>query len=96
MTNIRDKKAVAVSYDPSEDDAPMLVAKGKAYLAERIIEIANENGIYVHQDPNLVALLMEVELAENIPPQLYSVVAKVLAMVYRVNRKLGRDKGLVD
>lgn len=91
-----DKKAVAVRYDPQEDEAPALLAKGQGYLAERIIEIANEHGIFVHQDPNLVALLMEVELAENIPPQLYAVVAKVLAMVYRVNRKLGREKGMVD
>lgn len=96
MTEIPDKQAVAISYNPGEDPAPLLVAKGKGYLAERIIEIAKENGIYVHPDAALVELLMSVELSEAVPPQLYQVVASVLAMVYRTNKRLGREKGIID
>ena len=95
MTDPLMQKAVALRYDPDEDPAPVLVAKGKGYLAERIVKLAREHGIYVHPDANLVELLMAVELAETIPPQLYRVVAKVLAMVYRVNKKLAKDRGFM-
>jgi flagellar biosynthesis protein len=88
------KKAVALRYDPQQDSVPMLVAKGKGYMAERIIALAQEHGIHVQQDPNLVELLMGLELDEAIPPQLYQVVAKVLALVYRVNKELARARGI--
>jgi len=87
-------RAVALRYEPDKDAAPVLIAKGKGYVAERIIALAREHGIHVHPDPALVELLMEVELAEVIPPQLYQVVARILAMVYRVNRELARRKGM--
>ena len=88
------KQAVAIRYDPKQDVAPIVVGQGQGYLAERIVAIAKEHGIYIHNDPNLVALLMDVQLDEAIPPQLYQVVAKVLGMVYRVNRDLARQRGL--
>lgn len=89
------RQAVAVRYDPAHDIAPLVVGKGQGYIAERIIKLAREHGIYVHPDPNLVALLMDVQLDEAIPPQLYQVVAKVLGLVYRVNRDLARQRGLL-
>lgn len=87
-------KAVALRYDPQTDNVPVLVAKGKGYLAERIIAVAREHGIHVHQDPNLVDLLMGLQIEDAIPPQLYQVVARVLAMVYRVNKELARSRGI--
>jgi flagellar biosynthesis protein len=96
MKRLLDKKAVALRYDPASDPAPLLIAKGQGYLAQRIIELAREHEIYVHKDTNLVELLMAVELADVIPPQLYKVVAEVLAMVYRVNKSLARQKGILD
>jgi len=94
MSDILKKKAVALRYDPEEDRAPVLIAKGKGFIAERIIELAEEHGVYVHEDTDLVELLMDVELAETIPPQLYQVVSRILAMVYRVNKNLAKKKGL--
>jgi flagellar biosynthesis protein len=88
------KKAVALRYDPQEDSVPVLVAKGKGYLAERIIAIAQEHGIHVQQDPNLVDLLLGLEIEDAIPPQLYQVVARVLALIYRVNKDLARSRGI--
>ena len=93
MTDPPLKKTVALRYDPDQDKAPVLVAKGRGFVAERIIALAREHGIYIHEDPQLVDLLMDVELADNIPPQLYQVVARILAMVYRVNRDLARQRG---
>ena len=88
------RKAVALRYDPTQDSAPLLIAKGKGYLAEKIIELAHQHGIHVQSDPALVELLMDIDLSEQIPPQLYKVVSKVLATVYRVNKELAHKRGL--
>jgi len=88
------RRAVALRYDPATDSAPVLIAKGKGYLAEKIIELAKQHNIHVQADPVLVELLMELDLSQQIPPQLYKVVSKVLTTVYRVNQDLARKKGL--
>lgn len=68
--------AVALSYRDSE--APQVVARGYGETAERIIELARENGIFVHDSPELVGLLMQLDLDERIPPVLYEVIAQLL------------------
>ncbi|ANN78266.1 EscU/YscU/HrcU family type III secretion system export apparatus switch protein [Bordetella flabilis] len=75
--------AVALSYEEGET-APRVVAKGYGTLAETIIRTARENGMYVHQSPELVGLLMQVDLDAHIPPQLYLAVAELLAWLYRL------------
>lgn len=75
--------AVALAYR-SGDHAPKVVAKGRGLLAETIIERAKEAGVYVHESPELVAMLMQVDLDRNIPPQLYLAVAELLAWLYRL------------
>lgn len=75
--------AVALAYHTG-DSAPRIVAKGKGLIAEQIIERAKEHGIAVHESKELVALLMQVELDEHIPPALYRAVAELLAWLYRV------------
>lgn len=75
--------AVALAYH-SGDSAPRIVAKGHGLIAEQIIERAKEHGIAVHESKELVALLMQVELDEHIPPALYRAVAELLAWLYRV------------
>lgn len=77
--------AVALAYE-SQDGAPRVVAKGKGPLAETIIEKAREAGVFVHESPELVAMLMQIDLDARIPPQLYVAVAELLAWVYRVER----------
>jgi flagellar biosynthesis protein len=75
--------AVALTYRET-DEAPRVVAKGKGLLAQAIIEKAREAGIYVHESPELVALLMQVDLDQRIPSQLYVAVAELLAWLYRI------------
>jgi flagellar biosynthesis protein len=75
--------AVALAYH-SGDSAPRIVAKGHGLIAEQIIERAKEHGVAVHESKELVALLMQVELDEHIPPALYRAVAELLAWLYRV------------
>ena len=73
--------AVALTYD-SDDAAPRVVAKGYGTLAETIIRTAKENGLYVHESPELVGLLMQIDLDAHIPPQLYVAIAELLAWLY--------------
>ena len=77
------QSAVALTYH-DVDGAPRVVAKGRGALAETIIARAREAGVYVHESPELVAVLMQVDLDERIPPELYRAVAELLAWLYRL------------
>ena len=65
------QKAVALKYEKETDSAPKVIAKGKGKLAEKIIKIARENDIYIHNDPDLIEVLSHLDLNEEIPPDLY-------------------------
>ena len=82
--------AVALAYETG-DTAPKVVAKGRGLIAQEIITRAREAGVYVHESPELVSLLMEVDLDQRIPPALYVAVAELLAWVYRTEKKAGPD-----
>lgn len=79
--------AAAIRYTPN-DYAPRVVAKGRGAVAEAIIERARASGVYVHESPQLVALLMRVDLDSHIPPQLYMVIAELLVWLYRLDEEL--------
>ena len=83
------RHAVALRYDVQKDAAPRVVAKGAGLLADRIIEVAREHGVHVHEDPQMVAVLAKVKLDSPIPEELYRAVAEVLAFVYRLDRRMG-------
>lgn len=81
----RRARAVALAYEPG-DGAPKVVAKGRGLLAEEIIERAKAAGVFVHESPDLVNLLMQVDLDDRIPPNLYVAVAELLAWLYRLEQ----------
>jgi flagellar biosynthesis protein len=80
-------KAVAILYDENKGSAPQVVASGQGIIAEKIISTAEEAGIHIQEDPDLVELLAKVPLGDEIPVELYQTVAEVLAFVYQVNNK---------
>ncbi|MEF8698776.1 MAG: EscU/YscU/HrcU family type III secretion system export apparatus switch protein [Candidatus Accumulibacter sp. UW26] len=77
------RNAVALAYSEG-DQAPRVVARGRGLMAEQIIARAHEHGVYVHESPELVSLLMQVDLDQHIPPQLYLAIAELLAWLYRL------------
>jgi flagellar biosynthesis protein len=81
------RTAVALAYSAG-GSAPKVVATGKGVVADRIIEMAQQHGVFVHASPELVALLMDVDLDDRIPPNLYRVVAELLAWLYRIEAAL--------
>ncbi|MBW2245638.1 MAG: EscU/YscU/HrcU family type III secretion system export apparatus switch protein [Deltaproteobacteria bacterium] len=81
----RQDTAIALKYRPKSDSAPKVTAKGKGKVAEKIIEIAKKNNIYIHNDPDLIEILSQLDINDEIPPDLYIVAAELLAFVYSLN-----------
>ncbi len=80
------QKAVALSYQKG-DIAPQVIAKGQGYVAEKMLEVGSENKVPIIQDQKLVEELTRVDLGENIPKELYQVVAQVLVFVSNMDKK---------
>ena len=77
--------AIALAYS-GDESAPRVVAKGRGLVAQAIIERAHQHGVYVHESKELVALLIQVDLDQRIPPALYRAVAELLVWVYRLEQ----------
>ena len=83
----RFQKAVALRYRPDRDQAPKVSAKGSGRVAEKIIQLARDHGIPIHEDPALVEVLSQLDLHQEIPPTVYVVVAEILAFVYSLHQR---------
>jgi|HigsolmetaAR203D_1030402.scaffolds.fasta_scaffold13226_2 flagellar biosynthesis protein len=82
------RKAVALKYNPGEHTAPVVAAKGQGHVAERILELAREHGVPIQEEPSLVEVLSKLDIDQEIPPELYALVAEVLSFIYRTDRRL--------
>ena len=82
------KKAVALKYNGDKDNAPRVTAKGTGIIAEKIVELARNEGIPVTEDPDLLTALAVLDFYDEIPPELYRAVAEILAFAYRINNKM--------
>lgn len=81
--------AIAIRYDPEKAPAPIVIAKGQDYLAQRIRDVAKANGVeIVENKPLAQALYKAVEIGRQVPPELYQAVAEILAFVYQLKGKL--------
>ncbi|MBA3037559.1 MAG: EscU/YscU/HrcU family type III secretion system export apparatus switch protein [Desulfobacterium sp.] len=80
-------KAVALRYTPEREHAPRVVATGKGTVAEKILQIAKEHNIHIHNDPDLVEMLSQLQPDQEIPPELYKIVAEILVFVYSLTGK---------
>jgi len=82
-------QAAAISYDPADHDAPILAAFGEGYMAQKIVSVAIESGVPVLPDPKLSSMLSKMSVGDEISPELYEAVAKVLAFVSEIDRGYG-------
>ena len=76
------RKAVALQYGEN-DAAPVVVASGMGYLAEKIVDVAQENGVPVYEDDSLATMLTRLNLGQEIPPELYQAIVEIY--VYFLN-----------
>lgn len=88
----RDLKAVALRYRPGVDRAPRVVAAGRGYLAERIVTLARRHGVPLVENP-AADQLVRLGAGGEIPPELYRVVAEVLAFVYFLDNRAAERSG---
>ena len=84
------KGAVALQYEPKKRSSPYVTALGRGLLAERLIEEAKRHGIPIRENPDLVQILLKLDLGQEIPPALYQAVAETLIFVYRLNEEWKR------
>jgi len=89
---MNEKKAVALRYKKGKDNAPKVVAKGKGEVGKKIIQIAKENNIPIREDPVLVETLSQIEINQEIPPQLYKAVAKILVFIYKKTKQVEKEQ----
>lgn len=75
--NTLNKKAVALKYDETKNRAPVIVASGMGYMAEKIIETANENGVPVYEDNSLATILTQLELGSQVPEEIYQTIVDI-------------------
>ena len=82
-------RAAAISYDPDENEVPVLAAFGEGHLAQKIVSVAKESGIPIVPDPSLSSMLSKISVGDEISPEMYDAVAKVLAFVSEIDRSFG-------
>ena len=83
------KRAAAISYDPENNEAPVLSAFGEGSVADKIVAVARESGVPVLPDPSLASMLAKISIGDEIPEDLYEAVAKVLVFVSEVDKGYG-------
>lgn len=78
--------AAVIKYDEGSGQSPVVVAQGKGRVAQQIIDLAKKNHLHMQEDSSLVANLLDMDLGENIPPQLYSVMAEILILIEEMDK----------
>lgn len=84
------KQAVVIRYDKDQDMAPRVTAKGRGYVADHIISLGKQHSVPLYQNKTLTSMLMAIEIDKEIPPELYSAIAEVLAYIYRLDQGLSK------
>lgn len=84
MAKKDEKQAIALSYD-FQDSAPKVLAKGSGLIAQNILKAAQKHDVPVYEDKKLAKMLTQLEIGDNIPPELYEIVAQVLVFITDVD-----------
>lgn len=82
------KDAIALKYQSKFDTAPKVVAKGKGLIADKIVSRAKDFGVPIQEEPSIVEVLSNLEINQQIPKDLYNVVAEVFAFIYRADKQI--------
>jgi len=71
------KRAVALKYDLNKNNAPVVIASGAGYIANKVVEIAEENGVPIYKDDSLSILLSQLDIGSEIPEELFSSIVDI-------------------
>lgn len=100
MSESKKNKAVALRYSMEEDAAPIVIASGYGHIADKIIDIAENQGIPVFRDDSAASMLCMLEVGKTIPPELYEIVAAIYVQLLKTSDSIkngltgisGRDR----
>ena len=84
----KNKTAVALKYD-KDDTAPIIIAKGRGLVADKIIKKAKQSDVQIYEDEELSKKLINLDIGQDIPPELYTAVAELLAFIYQMDKEKG-------
>lgn len=90
FNNAKSKHAVALKYDTNKNNAPVVVASGTGYIADKVIQIAEENGVLIYKDDGLSTLLSQLDVGSEIPEDLFSAIVDIY--IYFLNFKPNYNK----
>ena len=79
FNDVMNRKAVALKYDENKNAAPIIVASGMGYMAEKIVEVASKNGVPIYEDTSLATVLTQLNLGSESPAELYRAVVDIYA-----------------
>lgn len=91
MSQYKDnKKAVALKYDTNKNNAPVVIASGSGYIADKVIEIAEESGVPVYKDDSLSTMLSQLDIGSEIPEELFNAIVDIY--IYFLNYKMPKNQ----
>lgn len=92
MSQFKDKsrRAVALKYDSNKNNAPVVIASGSGYIADKVVEIAEESGVLVYKDDSLSVLLSQLDIGSEIPEELFNSIVDIY--VYFLNFKMPKNE----
>jgi len=79
----------ALKYDSKKNSAPSVVAAGSGYIAQKILQVAIENGIAIYHDDSAATLLAKLDIGQEIPPELYQVVVNIYISLLEIAEEKG-------
>ncbi|PDM39217.1 MULTISPECIES: EscU/YscU/HrcU family type III secretion system export apparatus switch protein [unclassified Geobacillus] len=85
-SQINGPTAAVIRYDEETGKSPTVVAQGTGYVAQKIIELAKQHNVHIQEDPLLVQNLLNLDLGDSIPPQLYAVIAEILILIEEIEK----------
>lgn len=86
----KSRRAVALKYDANKNVAPVVIASGSGYIADKVVEIAEENGVPVYKDDSLSVMLSQLDIGSKVPEELFSAIADIY--IYFLNFKIPKDE----
>lgn len=84
-------KVTALRYDPEKNNSPVIVAAGTGFVAQKILNVAEENGIPIYHDDSAATLLSKLQMGQEIPPELFQIVVNIYVSL--LNMAEGNDVG---
>jgi len=92
MSQYKDKsrRAVALKYDVNKNNAPVVIASGSGYIADKVVEIAEENGVPVYKDDSLSVMLSQLDIGSGVPEELFNSIVDIY--IYFLNFKMPKEE----